>query len=149
MIKYLRTTSEECLTLSLLPLPRPAFAQRPRERLRLRELMCNYKTQRRMSMIAPRSDEHRKRIADSVKAKWADPEYRARNVEGMRAAARARTLAAGGEPKPRRVRRPSGAPRVRTGNSGDGGARARQKSMIKWERQEMRMKVGRGSWVHL
>lgn len=63
-------------------------------------------TQDRMAKMQPKSDEHRRRIAESVKAKWADPEFRNRTVATMQATAQARIIATGGVPKPPRKRRP-------------------------------------------
>lgn len=59
-----------------------------------------------MANMSPKSEEHRKRIAASVKAKWADPDYRARTVERMKASSQARTIATGKVPKPKRIPQP-------------------------------------------
>lgn len=61
--------------------------------------------QERMSKIKPKTEEHKKRISDAVKSKWADPEFRKRTQEKMRAAAHSRIIAMGGVPRPPRERR--------------------------------------------
>lgn len=97
--------------------------------------------------MAPRTEAHNKRIGESVRSKWSDPEYRKRTSEAMKKAAYDRIIASGGVPKPPRVRRPR-TPRA-PGDTGRGGSRLEgvgisreaQRNLNKWARQRKEAEV--------
>jgi hypothetical protein len=37
----------------------------------------------RASMSSPRSEAHRAKISEAIRAKWADPDYRAKTLKGI------------------------------------------------------------------
>lgn len=93
--------------------------------------------------MMPKSEEHKKRIADSVRSKWADPEFRRVTSEKMRAAAHARIIAMGGVPKPRREKRPPRMPGVPRAPrlAGRTIPRTAATSMAKWEKVSRKTEV--------
>lgn len=98
--------------------------------------------------MTPRTEAHNKRIGESVRSKWSDPEYRKRTSEAMRKAAYDRIIASGGVPKPPRVRRPRaprapGDPRGRGGSrlEGVGISREAQRNLNRWAKERKQAEV--------
>lgn len=99
--------------------------------------------------MMPRTEAHNKRIGESVKSKWSDPEYRKRTSEAMRKAAHDRIIASGGVPKAPRVRRPrvprapGDPPRSRGGSrlEGVGISREAQRNLNRWAKERKEAEV--------
>lgn len=96
--------------------------------------------------MMPKSEEHKKRISESVKSKWADPEFRQRTSDKMREAARARLVATGGSPRPPRQKFREGKPAVREARRMPALARSQKNNRLKWERLARKAEVSRTVW---
>lgn len=97
--------------------------------------------QERMAKMMPKSEEHKKRISESVKSKWADPEFRQRTRDKMKEAARARLLATGRSPRPPRQK-----PAVRGERRMSALARSQKNNRLKWERLSRKAEVSPTAW---
>ena len=101
-----------------------------------------------MAKMMPKTEEHKKRISEGVRNRWADPEFRKQTSEKMRAAAHARIIATGGVPKPRRERRPRTPRAPGTGSAKSRGgpdvSRMAARNMAKWARMGRAVEVRGG-----
>lgn len=94
-----------------------------------------------MAKMTPKSEEHKKRISESVKSKWADPKFRQHTRDKMKEAARARFVATGGSPRPPRQK-----PAAREARRMPALARSQKTNRVKWERLSRKAEVIRTVW---